>query len=347
MIYLHIGQEKTGTTAVQSWLHSAANNDVLRDQNTLYASFLNKPNSMPLALAASGFGVDSLSSPYFKTIPEYRQFKARILDRLRELKDAANPDTKIIFSSEHLHARLRSVKSILRLKTMLRAALPGHKIMVILYIREQASLNASLHSESVKSAGKGVNPPSPGMSPYFDHVLNHLNTISMWAEAFGSNRLLLRVYDKNELKGSDSIVDFLDLIGLPLDPNSAIPTDGPLNQNTVTLRGEALKIKALINQRCQGPLAPFNQHINNALSATLNHLGDQRNNELDRTIRSFYAESNETLRQRFFPERPELFRIHESEPADEGPGMGNPLEASDVANALLKLARFIQQAHRA
>ena len=340
MIYLHIGQEKTGTTAIQSFLHHANQNNLFDSSNVIYGSFLDKPNSMPLSLLARGFSVDFLSSPYFKTVDQYNNFRAKVSCRLQELFANADSDTKIIFSSEHFHARLRTAKSIIRLRTILMRAFPGHDIKVVLYIREQASLNTSLHSESVKSTGKSLMPPKPGESEYFDHVLDHLKVITLWAEIFGSDKLILKIYDRDELHENNSIFDFLQLIQLAYNKTDVLKAIDKLNQNTITLSGSALEIKALLNKKFGNKLAPFNQKVNYSLASTFHHISAPSNDTVDTIVRSWYAKDNEVLRQRFFPNRSELFCI-KTKPTSDSEIENSSVSTHDIADLIYKLITSI------
>ena len=309
MIYLHIGQEKTGSTAIQSFLNYAEKRSKLIEKNIFYASFFHKPNSMPFVLYALGPAKNNLSKPFFKTNEEYLSFSAKIEDRLNRIASAASKESKIIFSSEHFHAQFRSEEKIRRLKSIINNFFPDQCITVILYIREQVSLAYSLHSESVKAGvSTAPKPPKPGENKYFDHVSDHSNTVQMWTQVFGKDQINIRIYEKSSLKNNDSIDDFCSLIDVSGEEILSKNNRNKLLDNKLTLRGRALRIKSIINKASNGEALPYNNLINEALAETFGDENSSKDPILCNLIRESYEESNEMLRRNSFMDRKSLFR---------------------------------------
>lgn len=308
MIYLHIGQEKTGSTAIQSFLDYASRTSKLKEKNIIYASFLHKPNSMPFALYAGGEVINNVSRPFFKNKDEYLSFSREIEDRIIAIANAASKECKIIFSSEHFHAQLKTEEQIQRLKFLINKFFPDHCITLILYIREQASLAYSLHSESVKAGFMRLpTPPRPGQIKYFDHVSDHSNIIEMWTNIFGKSDINIKIYEKAALRNNDSVDDFCALIGIDREEILSKKEQSRLRNNTLTLRGRSLIIKTLINKASNGNTPPYNNIINEALVESFEKEQPALDQVLCEIIRERYEVSNEAIRQRFFPERDQLF----------------------------------------
>jgi len=322
MIYIHIGQEKTGSTAIQSFLNRAEISSELRKHDIHYASFLDKPNSMPFVLYTLGMTNMNLSKPYFKDKKGYLLFEKKIERRLNSIKNITSSSSKIIFSSEHLHAQLRSEEQVKKLKHVIIKYFPDHCIKIVMYIREQASLAYSLHSESVKAGYSGASkPPMPGENKYFDHVSNHLRTINLWSKIFGEKNLNIRIYEKNSLIEQDSISDFCIQAGINKEE---IPYQGfieGLRSNKLTLSGQALKIKSMINISTKGTIIPYNNLLNEALVQIFGQIKEAKDPKLFQAITETYLEGNEEIKQRLFINRDQLFQPYNpSEDASE-PGI--------------------------
>ena len=126
MIYIHIGQEKTGSTAIQSFLYQAKISSKLEKYDIHYASFLNKRNSMPFLLYILGMVKINLSKPYYKDEKEYLTFKESIEKQLNSIASKTSSNSKIIFSTEHFHAQLKTEAHIKKLKNMIAEHFPDH-----------------------------------------------------------------------------------------------------------------------------------------------------------------------------------------------------------------------------
>ena len=307
MIYLHIGQEKTGSTAIQSFLNELQAQNTLSKEKFFYAKFLNKKNSMPLALFANGFTSDNVSRPYFKDEEGFRLFSDKIKSRLEAIKKKTTAESKIVFSSEHFHAKLRTKESIARLHNILTHYFPEHEIKVILYIREQKALWQSLHSESVKGSNKSGSPPMPGTNVYFDHVSNHLRVIGQWAEEFQNKNIIVRIYERKLLKENDSIIDFCETINLQIHPERVNYLKKIIDSNTLTLTGHALKVKAMLNRSSNSTLIPYNKEVNESLVEVFGVTEQGLGNNLIKAINNQNKDANEQIRKKYFPNQQSLF----------------------------------------
>ncbi len=313
MIYIHIGQEKTGSTAIQSFLYQAKVSSKLEKYDIHYAPFLNKPNSMPFLLYILGMVQINLSKPYYKDEKEYLMFKESIEKQLNSIASKTSSNSKIIFSSEHFHAHLRTEEQVNRLKNIIEKHFPGHCIKIIIYIREQASLAYSLHSESVKAGHSGASkPPMPGENKYFDHVSSHLKTFNLWSKIFGKENLNVRIYEINSLIEQDSVSDFCVQTGINKEELLFQDCVEELRSNKLTLSGQALRIKSMINASTKATIVPYNNILNEALVKVFGQNKEGKNPELCKAIADKYKDENEQIKQILFVNRVQLFQPEDS-----------------------------------
>lgn len=181
-LILHIGTEKTGTTALQNWLHQ--NDAALRDAGIHYALGLGRPVNRAIATIARNhdepdesflrFGLDS---------PErHARFRAEALASLGEEAESARAAgaRAFVISSEHCHSRLREPVMIARLAEMLSSIFP--QIEVVCVCRPQVDLWLSWISTGVRY-GNHVAPDARGPGPG-NVYYNYFRLLSNWAAAF-------------------------------------------------------------------------------------------------------------------------------------------------------------------
>ena len=91
--------------------------------------------------------------------------------------------------------------------------LQGQEVEIVVYLRRQDLFMESRYVQSVKS----------GLTITFAEYLklhggNHLDwhhLVTAYAGAFGKNNVIVRVYDRQELKERDIVADFLDIVAAP------------------------------------------------------------------------------------------------------------------------------------
>src|SRR5438105_4289615 len=113
-LYLHIGAEKTGSTALQQFL--SANRELLRVQGILYPR---SPGEVQHDSITAACGDWNLTGPQrivrkIETASKHEEFRRTLKDRLtQEVQEACLP--KVVISDELLSSRLTSCSAIERL----------------------------------------------------------------------------------------------------------------------------------------------------------------------------------------------------------------------------------------
>lgn len=166
---LHIGTEKTGTTALQAAL--AHNRARLADHGFVYPGAEMAHHSLVNALVPPELATQVLSEPE----------KKAYLSGLAAEIGAAPADARLIFSSELCHFRLDSVEAAHRLLLTLEGVGAGVR-RIIVYFRDQCSLVESSWAEGLK-AGRLWDHEE--QITVFRRYFSHKQTADRWREAAG------------------------------------------------------------------------------------------------------------------------------------------------------------------
>ena len=171
---LHIGTEKTGSTAIQQFLYD--NTDALRSQRVHICQSAGEGNNRLLsgAFMDEEKQDDFLKGLNHKDIKTRRRWKTRVLKRFeKEARKAQKKCDVFIVSSEHFHSRLFSLVEVAALAEFLTPLFD--EIEVICYLRRQDQMAVSRYSQALR-AGHVLGAPVPRgdrifeghLPPYFD-----------------------------------------------------------------------------------------------------------------------------------------------------------------------------------
>ena len=180
-LLLHLGNEKTGTSAIQKWLH--VNSDLLYEEGVYYSKCLGRPNNRKIAVYArdsdkpdDGFKVNGIKSP-----EDHERFRRTLeSDFAQEVEGArAEGCHTFVISNEHLHSRITSYPMVERVHGLL-AAYFDH-IDVLLLLRSQVDLLVSFLS----TAARGQNLSGGGLrkTPY-DFYVDYYALYERWDRYF-------------------------------------------------------------------------------------------------------------------------------------------------------------------
>jgi hypothetical protein len=232
--WLHIGVEKTGTTSIQSFL--AANRSALRAQGRLYPvapGHASHPDLVAFALddgrldgtrRARGLGAPA-------QIADFRDGLVRAL--VSEI--AGSGASEIIFSSELLSSRLRSLSELERLKVLCAGIARSTKIVV--YLRNQVDFLISRYTNVLQSGGREEFRMRGTSFADYEMVLDR------WAEAFGRDNLIIRRFAPADFVDGDLLADFAATIGLESTKLVPVP------RYNESLDAESLGFLLAINRR--------------------------------------------------------------------------------------------------
>ena len=207
-LYIHIGSHKTGTTSIQQTL--LQNEKALATQGIRYycSNYFNGKNNPPDLHSWLCFENKGSLVPTGMNIRE----PETLAQKLAEL------DTDVIVSSENF-SFLFEIAKLERLQQELFNYFP--RIKVICYIRRQDRHLVSHHQEGSKLNRQPEHElfgTLPCALPYYENrhglYLDYFQRLSMWADAFGDENMVIRVFEREKLKGGDVVKDFFALIGI-------------------------------------------------------------------------------------------------------------------------------------
>ena len=235
-IVLHIGLEKTGTTAIQRALRNAP--DRLAEGGAVFDTGFCEAGR-PEAGNALGLVASCLDGR--KRAGFLGEFAGRPIphDFAAWSPEPADRQPVRIFSSEHLSSWITEPGEIARLHDFLSKLAP--RITVIAYLRRQDRLAQSLLNEAMKAGAtftwRDLYAPIDRAAAKLDFV----PVCARYAEIFGPKETVFGVFDRARLEGGDVVRDFLTRAGLD---KIELP---PRPDANVALTLEALYLMSLVN----------------------------------------------------------------------------------------------------
>jgi hypothetical protein len=310
-LYLHIGTEKTGTTSLQYFL--AENRERLAAKGCWVPGCVSSPNHSLLAVCCyDEFRNDDLCR-YFgiRTPEEWEQMKSKIRDELTNELGLSGCKIGIV-STEHIQSRLFTVSERNRLRALLKN-IGFDDVSVILYLRDPASLANSHYFTDVAQGYLGWLPGKPD-EHYFKNLCDHRTTIQEWQNVYGKDRLIIRLYDADG-RGKFSTID--DFLGLITELNGQKLK--PVKNGNVSISALGVELIRRINEIepfwVNGTVNPVRRGLNHHIRKHYRGASYGMPEWLAQEYDMAFAESNEWVRQNFFPDRDTLFvrkKIRES-----------------------------------
>lgn len=301
-IILHIGTEKTGSSAIQSFLRMNAN--VLSREGVRYTDGLYRTDGSQWEFVGiahkAPWDIDvgrelGLSTP--EDQEKLREELTRVLDR--EAAKASGAD-HLLISTEHFHSRLRRPAEIARLKSFLESWTDSFRIIV--YFRRQDRVQVGLLSTRAKSGDTKLTPLIPDTREGPTYYFSYDQVFDRWATVFGEESMCAGLYE-DAVKADGSIVgDFCERIGISLKGKV---TPQHINQS---LSREGVHFLLALNTLMAEKKISISSESKRVLVDEITSLYKGNFYPINRQqARQFYSRfelSNERLRMRAFPDRP-------------------------------------------
>ena len=200
---LHIGSHKTGTTSLQ-WTF-LANREVLQSRGLSFVTGGSQPNLH----AFVGLGPTRCLIPDGFRLRDHEALAAAL---------AAAPGPEVFASSENLSFFFQA-EAIAELAALVRPHFS--QIRILCYLRRQDRHAVSHHQEGAKPARAPAGElwghatvALPAAHPRHALYLDYDRRIGHWADAFGEEALIARVFDRSSLKDGDLVADALQALGI-------------------------------------------------------------------------------------------------------------------------------------
>lgn len=198
-LYLHIGTNKTGTTAIQAFL--SRRRKALAEQGILVPEHGHSASGNYSLLARDLMRAQSSgNSP---------------ITWLRFLQEVANSDAKTVLVSGEMFYPLPK-KPFWKMAEDLKRVFDD--IRIVCYLRPQDEYLKANYTQGIKMGRVGQS-----FEAYKDHILSgrklqnyrYAQTLKKWAKAFGAENLIIRPYEASQLARGDVVADFCKVCGLP------------------------------------------------------------------------------------------------------------------------------------
>lgn len=344
---LHIGMEKTGSTSLQRFL--GLNRDRLLEHRILVPRCLAPHadtmllNHISLTTYALDIGNDSEPLRAQSGCVGPDQVKAHraatMMSLAREItQDGGGCDT-LLLTNEHCQSRLFLPEEIGRLRNFLLSFCED--VRVVLYIRPQHEVALSAYGTILKNGAIDVPilppPPNQVADPALDQrrmrFFDYDATVTRWEAAFGADHIEVRLFSR------DVISDFLAMLDLraadfvPLASRQNMGLDGAGERMLIAMNRALALLGSPERERVRGLLLQ-------ALEATHAGRGTLPSRTEAQAFQMRFADSNETLRQRRFPDRPHLFDLDFSAYAETR--TVQPPTVEEMARTMVDVLRYIR-----
>lgn len=300
---LHIGVQKTGTTSIQKFL--TQNYEKLLQNGFLYPLSAGK-NSSQWSIAAISYDYDKHKDKedfYLKNqnINNEIDFLKHIEKRKKAIYDEILQSNckSVIFSSEHLTARLFYENEIKNLKEFLSIF---DEVEVIIYIREQIKAINSAYSEAIKAGNK----LTFNYSNWYKKIFDYSSIIKLYENYF--QNINVRIFDYNEFKNNDLISDFCKICGIDM-----LKLDMNLEKSNESIDLLGLKILDFLNEDYpfykDAKVNPKRRELNQLIAKFFN---DKNNTfslpeEIQKQYIKYFKEGNEYVKNKYFKDKAKLF----------------------------------------
>jgi hypothetical protein len=212
---LHIGTEKTGSTAIQDYL--SAHRRPLAKAGALYPVQLDPNTASQWEFAAVANRVpwkqDLGRELGISDAASQDQFRTDFASRLDKQFAANSHADTLLISSEHLQSRLTTLEEIKTLRTYLERWVQEFEIIV--YFRRQDKLALSLLSTRLKSAAKfdasNIARVLNSVPKYYEYDA----IFERWMSVFGIDAMRPRLYEPDSWVHHDLISDYCATASIP------------------------------------------------------------------------------------------------------------------------------------
>jgi len=286
-VIMHIGWEKTGTSAIQNFC--GRNAKWLEAHNIYYPSIDDTPQHVFIHTELASKNPQRIQS---------------LIGRVRAIIDES-PCSTIIFSHETLH---------LDSPTIIREMLDACDTQIIAYVRNPADAAISHFTTLIRygslpahNLSRAIRCYARTLLPCFDYYW----ALEDFAANFGRDNLTVRHYHPNDLVGNQSVTDFLSTIGLPDTEGSSWPQ----TRANPSIDADQLRLVAAITRACPGLSPSERKRLARTLFDTvINQLGVSPERSVQRfvspTLRQkiidYYEPNLQPLYDRYFNGR-EIF----------------------------------------
>jgi hypothetical protein len=317
-LILHIGTSKTGSTSLQHVL--SRNRRALFAQGVCYPRSPGSTQHKLVAYAVKSRQVveQRLASRVWSGDPGAVRVENFFEAFDAELAQLPAAISRVILSSEFIYILVRTPEEVRRLRDRLLEWF--HTIKVVVYLRRQDAHFTSLYSQILRG-GEVLAPDQIEMRVHRAHELDYEALLDRWAEVYGQDNIVPRLFEKSAGKRFDSVQDFLTLCGLTVPDSSQ--DDAPAANPSMDLAGQHLLVdigRVLMGVKPGKNVgSPVWRQLTDAVTSASPGRGWQPTRSKAAEFYSQFKEGNDAICRTWFPDRATLFDEDFSEYPETAP----------------------------
>lgn len=200
-IILHIGMDKTGTSAIQAFLHK--NRKLLLEDTGVY-------------YPETGLWSDYSHHPYAFSLFGMNGFSIRNFVKLSRKLDRETKGKKTVLISSECLFKVPTRDEFNVFTSFIRRHFSSVKVIV--YLRRQDLWIESRYKHSIIS-GNEISLEALSRPNFCDYK----KFIDLWRDSFGVGGIVVRPYEKSQFKGGSIFSDFLSIFGQEIDDRWRLP----------------------------------------------------------------------------------------------------------------------------
>jgi hypothetical protein len=303
--FLHIGVYKTGTTAIQRCLE--LNSEHFRKKGVAAGSRLcNGHGALSRYLSNENYIGPSRIRNGIKTSADIQAYGEKIKKYI-DIQKKEGMKT-FVFSDESLCA-YSATADLERIKCFFEEYF--NSIQIVIYVRNQIELASSNYNQYLRSGGtrSQILPDDNEMPKLLKSYFDFNKLLSRWSDLFGREKIIPRVFEKENLAQNDVCIDFLRLISL-YDENIKLP--GRINEGYSIKAQEFLRRVNMFGfVDILGEELELHRRFRRSMNRNDHFKGDGRLPSREEAIKfyGFFRDSNEKVKASWFPGNSTLFKI--------------------------------------
>lgn len=305
-LIVHIGLPKTGSSSIQHYLTQnrkpLARNGVFYEPSpggnnhsmvSTATVFKNNPRKWAEEVGRKGMAVTSQIDEFWASF-----------DRTMTGLD---PDIgTVILSAERFSTHLNTPEKITQFRNVMAPYFDDFSIVA--YIRRQDAHSTSSYSQILRF-GIIQDPSLVQKGSRYAQLYDYAALLGNWSGVFGEAAVVPRIFERTSMRDGDVLADFLEVCGLSDAP---LPKPrAPVRNQSMDLQGQTLLLAIGRLLQEQNGTEKVGGKMWDELTGVVSHCcpgqGWRPSQAEAKAFMEQYEASNESVRQRWFPERATLF----------------------------------------
>ncbi|EEC4842259.1 hypothetical protein G5F52_000592 [Campylobacter lari] len=323
-LYLHIGTMKTGTSTIQDFLFF--NRELLIKNDFLY----------PISIKNEGILNDH--NVIVDIIENNQICKIKAFKKELSKFKCSN----VIISAENIQWKFNTIRHVKKMKDFFEN-IGFQNIYILIYLREPSELYLSMSSQAIKDNHYAdFMFLEPWNNKKALDLCNYKKTILRYEKIFSKEKLIVRLFSKNDFINNSLIEDFTNSLKLKWNKEFKIPknSNGSLNILGIELVKAINQSNAWVDDyqmRYEDILLFVDKYFSKSTTDVLKFFPPK---EIILLYQSYFKQSNEYVRKLFFPHKKILFLPKDKQNYNENYQLYN-INKEEIENILRFIAEIL------